>query len=159
MISIDATGVQRMFKELASKKTEKVLQAAVGRAGRLTEGSMRAQLWSLIYATPESPYYERTTRLLKGAHAAHPDKDHSSDDDRALKGDLSAKDDMKIVKTTDHIWETQVGDWVSYAIDVHEGLGQGARGPRPFTDQAFMDAETFLQTQVNSAIAAVIAFA
>lgn len=154
---VDISGVLAMFKGLGSLSTSDLLRGSVGRAGRNTEATMRQQLFDLIYSTPESSGYMRTGRLFNGAHAAHPDADHSNDTDQALTGDLTARDDLSIVRVTNYVYETEIGDWVDYAWLVHEGRGQGTRPARPFSAQPQLEAELVLTSEVSSAIAAAFA--
>lgn len=154
-IRADITGAMLLFNMIKGPWMRAAVQEGVGKAAHRTEEVMRQSLWSMVYATPEGDYV-RTGRLANGTHAAKPGVSHANDDSTALRTDMHNDDPMAIVKVTGLEFSSEIGNWVSYAYFVHEGLGRGNRGPKPFSSQANLVAPTFLSQEVNSAIAAIL---
>lgn len=155
-IKIDASGPIRLFKQMTTPKVMTAIQTGVGKAAHLVETSMREQLQSMIYSRPETPGYKRTYRLFRGAHAANPKWNHADDGYAAEEIDLKTTSNTDIVEVEGFVFKTEVGDWVSYALAVHEGYGFGTRTPRPFSAQPLMEADGHMRNEVNQAIAAII---
>lgn len=144
-----------LFHAMKGPEMMRAVQLGVGKAAHRTEETMRQSLWAMVYSTPEGDY-ERTGRLINGVHAAQPGTSHNGDDDIALSMDMHNDDPMAVVRTIGLEFSSEVGNWVSYAWFVHEGMGLGTRGPKPFSAQANLNAGAFLAQEVNSAVAAAI---
>lgn len=150
---VDISGPMMMFTAMQSPSVMDRIGLGVGEAALLTQADMKDQLNSMIYSKPETRYYKRTFRLYRGAHAAMPGNDHSTDDSSAETSDMAASSASAIVAATNGVYMSEVGDWVSYAWFVHEGYGLGLRATRPFSAQPTMNAEGHMLLEVNQALA------
>ncbi len=133
-------------------KTPSGLVTATGKAALRTQDAARRSLQEMVYAQPPAASgYTRTGRLRRSVRAASPAADHSSDHDAALTTDLAAHSPEQVAAMRGDQIESEVGSWVEYAEQVHEGINQPQ--PRPFLESVIDDAEAALAAEMEAALA------
>lgn len=140
------------IRGFSGPRVTKTLQGAVGKAAIRVQGVMRQNLESMVYAQPQAASgYVRTRTLHRSTHAARPSNDHSGDEARASGGtDLAASDPMQVVEKRGDTIASEIGSWISYAEQVHEGVNQPSS--RPFVANAVQQANDILAGEVAQAV-------
>jgi len=120
---------------------------------------MREVLLNMIYSLPETGYH-RTYTLYRSTHASNLGKSHAGDERTAFGGtDLAASNPLEVVTERLGSYSSEIGTWISYAVYVHAGLGQGARTPKPFSIPVHAAAPRVLREEMTAAAAKIAAMA
>jgi len=120
---------------------------------------MRQELLNMIYSLPETGYH-RTYTLFRSTHASNLGKSHAGDERSAFSGtDLGTSSPAEVVSERLGAYSSEIGTWISYAVYVHEGLGQGARTPKPFSVSVHAAAPRVLREEMTAAAAKIAATA
>ena len=150
-ITVDASGPIRLCEELASGARLEPIKLAVGRAALRVQADVRASLQAMVYDLPEGRY-KRTGTLMRTSHAAKPGIDHSGDEAAGLAGkDFLATDPLKVVGgALPEGFASEIGNWIHYAVFVHEGTVRMAS--RPFLAGPAAVARAYFEEELARAV-------